>query len=252
MKLFTSVFFTGLCLGISCASANASIDETRNTLEQWIETQQIISEEQNDWKVEQSILEETRTLLNNELERLSESISELEISATAADEKRNEINRTKDTLKSAADTIAVNVAALEAKTFKILPLLPEPLTERINPLIRRLPKDPETTSLSLGERVQNIVGILSQANKFNNTITLTSEVRTVDNTTEVQVNTLYWGLAIAYFVDASGEYAGISYPSANGWQTSSIANAGLQIRELISVYEGDGDIKFVEVPAKIN
>ena len=202
MKVFTFLFSAGAFLGLSCTLSSATIDETRNVLEQWVETQQLISKEQSDWRIEKSILEETRILLGNELERLDKNIRELGSSATAADEKRSEFNKEKDTLKLASDIIAVNITALETKMFKILPLLPEPLIERINPLIRRLPKDPETTNLSLGERVQNIVGILSQANKFNNTITLTSEVREINDGSEVQVNTLYWGLAIAYFVDA--------------------------------------------------
>ena len=100
--------------------------------------------------------------------------------------------------------------------------------------------------------MQNIVGILSQANKFNNTITLTSETRTVNSGKEVQVNTLYWGLAMAYYVDASGEYAGISYPTANGWQTSLIEGVGSQIKQLIGVYEGENAIQFVKIPAQIH
>lgn len=253
MKRSYSIFLTVLTfVSFHSIYAQSSISDARNLLDQWVETQQLISEEKQNWKIEQSILSETRTLLSNEIERLEKSIEELESSATLADEKRSELTEEKNELKSATEVIATQITSLEKKTKKLLPLFPEPLTQRINPLIRRLPKDPENADLTLGERVQNIVGILSQSNKFNNTITLVSETRKIDSGKEVQVNTLYWGLAIAYFVDASGDYAGIAYPTKKGWETKMIEGIGAQIQQLVSVYEGDGEIQFVQVPAEIN
>lgn len=252
MKHSYSIFLLNICLCLGTINAQQSVDEARALLDEWVETRQLISEEQQDWRIEESILTETRTLLSNELNRLQESIEALESSATAVDEERSQLTEDKDELKAASNVIAAKITALETKTKKLLPLFPEPLTETIKPLIRRLPKDPENAESPLGERVQNIVGILSQANKFNNTIKLTSETRVVDGGKEVQVNTLYWGLAMAYYVDASGDYAGISYPTANGWETTLIEGTGPQIKQLISVYEGDGEIQFVKIPAQIH
>lgn len=252
MKPFYLTFLLSVFFGLSLTNAQESIDDTRTLLGEWVETRQLISEEQQDWRVEKSILTETRTLLGNELNRLQESIEELESTATAADEERSELTKEKDELKTASKTVAAQIVALEDKTKKLLPLFPEPLIERIKPLIRRLPENPKNAEASLGERVQNIVGILSQANKFNNTLTLTSETRTINNSKEVQVNTLYWGLAMAYYVDASGNYAGISYPAADGWQTALIEGSGPQIKKLIGVYEGDDAIQFVKIPAQIH
>ena len=98
------------------------------------------------------------------------------------------------------------------KLKKILPILPEPLIEKINPLIRRMPNDSDNTDLSLGQRVQNIVGILSQTDKFNTTITAKREIKAFEEGKAVQVTTLYWGLAMAYYVDDSGKYAGLEFP----------------------------------------
>ena len=253
MKRIYIFSLMGFCLGLFNLNAQNAIDETRALLDKWVETRQLISEEKQDWHLEKSILTETQTLLNNEFNRLQESIEALESSATAVDEKRSKLTQEKDALRAASSVVANKIAALEAKTKRLLPLFPEPLTETIKPLIRRLPEDPENVELSLGERVQNIVGILSQANKFNNTIKLTSETRTLESGKEVQVNTLYWGLAMAYYVDASGEYAGVSYPTATGWQTTLIENAGPQISQLIDIYEGtDTKYQFVKIPAQIH
>ena len=228
-----------------------SISETRNVLEEWVETRQIISEEKADWKVEQSIFTDTVSLLKSEIERLDAALEQLEVSATAADEDRSELAAEKETLTSASSVVEANIGALETQMKTIVKTLPAPLVETIKPLIRRLPENPDDTKLSLGERVQNIVGILSQADKFNTTLTETSESREIEDGKIVEVRTLYWGLAAAYYVDATGEYAGIGFPTPEGWEWPRVEGAGERIKQLIEVYEGSGDIEFVDVPARI-
>jgi hypothetical protein len=210
-------------------------------LHQWVQTRQITSKEKSDGRLEQAILTDTHThtrthtrthkSLSNELTLLYVKLEELENSTTEADEDRAELTALKEA---------------------IVTTLPTPLVNRIKPLIRRLPDDPANTKLSLGERVQNIVGILSQADKFNTTITQTSESRELDSGTVVEVRTLYWGLAMAYYVDAAGEYAGIGFLGKDGWEWPQIDGAGPQIKKRLDAYEGSEEIQFVEVPARIN
>jgi len=231
--------------------AQNPIENTRNTLEQWVETQQILSEEKSDWKLEKAILEDTEKLLNNELERLNAALEELDASATAADEERTTLAAEKETLSEASSVVEANIGALETQIKAIIKTFPEPLVDKIKPLIRRLPEDPNDTKLTLGERVQNIVGILSQADKFNGTITQTSESREVGDGRVVEVRTIYWGLGGAFYVDAAGDYAGVGFPGDNGWEWPEVAGSGEQIKRLLDVYEGSEEIQFVPVPARI-
>ena len=229
----------------------SSIEKTRNVLDQWVETKQIISEEETSWRVEESILNDTQVLLSSELERLNEAIKDLEDTASAADSEREVLTTEKEAQNAAAAVVKANIGSLEEKVKAIVKNLPEPLVEKIKPLVRRLPNDSENTKLSLGERVQNIVGILSQADKFNTTITLSNESREIEAGKVIQVTTLYWGLAAAYFVDNAGAYAGIGTPSPDGWVWTEVESAGPQIKELLDIYEGKPDIHFVELPASI-
>lgn len=244
----------GLALGAASFTQIASADDlenTRNVLDQWVETNQLISKEQSDWKLEQSILKDTETLLSNELERLNNAIKELEDTATAATEDRAKLTEQKDELEAGSAVVLSQIGALETQMKAIVKTLPEPLVEKLKPLIRRLPDNPEDTKLTMGERVQNIVGILSQTDKFNTTLTITSESREISEGKIVQVTTIYWGLAMAYYVDDSGSYAGIGVPSAEGWDWPEVAGAGPQIKKLIDIYEGL-EPEFVAVPARIN
>ena len=219
-------------LTISSLWAENSIEKTRNVIEQWVETEQIISEERSDWILEKSILGDTQVLLSKELTRIEKAIDDLEDSATAADADRAALSEEKEKQTAAAAVVRSNIGALEKKVKDIIKTLPEPLADKIKPLIRRLPNDPENTKLSLGERVQNVVGILSQADKFNSTITLSNESREISEGKVVQVTTLYWGLAQA-------------------WVWTENKDIGPAIKQLLDIYEGTEEIQFVQIPASI-
>lgn len=238
------------CIPLFTHAAN-SLAETRSQLKEWVETKQITSQEKADWRTEEAILTDTETLLSSELERVSSALDELQNTATAADEDRSKLSAKKEQLSTATNVVVSQISTLETEMKAIIPTLPPPLVNKIKPLIRRLPDDPQNTQLSLGERVQNIVGILSQAGKFNTTITATSESREIENGKTVEVRTLYWGLSQAYYVDASAQYAGIGYPTPTGWEWPRIDGAGIDIKRLLDVYEGGEAIQFVDVPARI-
>jgi hypothetical protein len=250
------ILLLGLALGASATSFQLSgqtnLQSTRDVLDQWVQTKQITSKEKSDWRLEQSILSDTQKLLSSELKRLKTSLEDLKNSATAADEDRSKLSAQKEAFAEASAVVEGSIQELEVQMKRVIKTLPSPLVEKIKPLIRRLPEDSANTKLSLGERVQNIVGILSQADKFNATITQTSESRELDSGKIVEVRTLYWGLAMAYYVDASGAYAGIGHPEEDGWKWPQIEGAGPQIKQLLAVYEGSEEIQFVEVPARIN
>ena len=250
-RLISQIVITTAIYSLPLHAEN-KLQDTRDVLDQWVETKQIISEERADWRLEQSILKDSQSLLDNELARLTDALADLEASATAADEDRTQLAAEKELLKAASSVVEANIGSLETKMKALVNSLPQPLVDKIKPLMRRLPDDPNNTKLSLGERVQNIVGILSQADKFNTTITLSNESREIADGKVVQVTTLYWGLAMAYFVDNSGTYAGIGTPNSEGWEWLEMADAGPQIKQLLDIYEGSQEIKFVAVPARVN
>ena len=251
--LHISIFSTLLLLSIFKVSLYGEklVDETRTTIEQWVETEQIISKEKSEWDIEKGLLEKTYALLSSEVERLNSELEDLKESASASDEERSTLAAEKESLKAAAKVVSSSIGSLESQLKAIIPSLPEPLIEKIKPLIRRLPDDPKKTDLSLGQRVQNIVGILSQTDKFNGTITATSEAREFESGKMVQVTTLYIGLASAYYVDDAGKYAGVGIPTANGWEWPVVEGIGSDIKQLVEIYQGTGEIQFINAPAQI-
>ena len=240
---FAAFFVTGY--------SQNDIANTREVLNKWVETEQIISEAKSAWLLEKSMLENSQKLLISELERLDAELEALNATATAVDEERTQLAAKQETLGEASAVVESYIGELEAQIKTILPRLPRPLMDRIKPLVRRLPDDPENTQLALGERVQNIVGILSQADKFNGTVTQTSESREIGDGRVIEVRTLYWGLGGAFYVDTAGGFAGVGFPEEGGWGWPTVDGSGGQIKRLFDVYEGSEDIQFVEVPVRI-
>ncbi|MGZ0655269.1 DUF3450 family protein [Coraliomargarita sp. W4R72] len=245
------LFGIGFAVSFATGYSQNDIANTREVLNQWVETEQIISETRSGWALEKAMLQDSKKLLASELERLNAELEALDATATAVDEERTELAANQETLSEASAVVESNIGDLEAQIKTILPRLPVPLIDRIKPLVRRLPDDPNNTQLALGERVQNIVGILSQADKFNGTITQTSESREVGDGRVIEVRTLYWGLGGAFYVDTAGEYAGVGFPGESGWEWPTVDGSGGQIKRLFDVYEGAEDIQFVEVPVRI-
>jgi hypothetical protein len=229
------------------------VEEAREKIQKWVETRQAISKERTEWKVQKETLEATRDLLNVELADLEGKIADLEGNESAADQRRAELTEEKNGLDAATASVRSTIADLELKLKQMVPYFPPAFAQQIDPLLRRMPEDPYNPGrISLGERLPNIVGILQSASKYNSTIH--SYVDTVSvGGQELQVDVLYWGMAIAYFVDRNNTYSGYKVPSADGWKTIEVPEIAESVRNLVDMYSrANPNIQFLEVPVVIN
>jgi hypothetical protein len=228
------------------------VDAFRAQMEKWVEARKLISEEQSGWEVDRESLDSTRELLRQQKESLAASIAELEETSTAADEERRELLLQRGELQRARGVLADRIRAMEEEVLAVVPQLPAPLQQKLEPLLVQIPKDPESAQAALGQRLMNVLGVLSQTEKFNGTATLVGETRALDGEQKVQVRTLYWGLGQAIYVDGQGVHAGVGRPGSDGWEFFEQPDFARDAKTLLDIYEGNVDvIGFVEVPATI-
>lgn len=248
-----SVFATAIVWDVASAQSGVTgVDEFRARMEKWVEARKLISEEKSDWEVDRESLEATRDLLRQQKESLTASIAELEESSTAADEERRELLLQRGELQRARGVLADRIRAMEEEVLAIVPQLPHPLQEKLEPLLVQIPKDPESAQSQLGQRLMNVLGVLSQTEKFNGAATMVAETRALDAEQKVQVRTLYWGLGQAVYVDGQGVHAGIGRPGSDGWEFSEQPDFARDAKLLLDVYEGNVDvIGFVKIPVAI-
>jgi FtsZ-binding cell division protein ZapB len=248
---FLTLFAFGTLQSWADEMTENPVENTRAALEQWVETQRIISKEKKDFALAQEMLKERVELIQNEIDSLKTKIDDAQDSITQADVKRQELMDENDKLKSAAASLDSIISLFEQRTQRLLARLPDPIVERVKPLSQRIPKDPSDTKLSMAERFQNIIGILNEVNKFNRDITVTSEVREFDDGSSKEVTALYVGIAQGYYVDNNATAAGVGFAGEDGWQWQSADESAADIAHAIAILKNEEVAAFVPMPIEI-
>lgn len=245
-------FAIAVLFTLTCAGESLSLTQTRTTLEQWVETRQLISKTKADWQSDKETLEQTALLFERELQSIAEQLGKVSTNSVQVDRERDEALGRQSELTAAAEKAKTLVTQLEARVQSLAAGFPPPLAEKVQPLLQRIPADPAATRAGGLERMQNVVGIINEVDKFNAAVTVVSEVRKNPSGAEVQVETLYVGLAQAYFVDKTGEYAGVGRPGAQGWQWTENRDLAGRIQKSIAIYKNAAPAAFVSLPVQIN
>jgi len=228
------------------------IEATRETLTKWVETKQLISKEKSEWASGKDILEDRVRLAQAETTTVREKLKEISAAVAEAQKKRDELAAQNDKLKATAEKSKAMVIAAEKKLRPLLPQLPEPLREKLKPIIARFPEDSEKSNASLAERLQNVLGILDQASAFNSTVASVKELRTFPDGTRAEVTTVYLGLSQAYYTNREGTLAGIGHPGPDGWIWKPDNANGKKILLAVHILEGkEKGATFIDLPVKI-
>jgi len=228
------------------------IDATRETLTKWVETKQLISKEKSEWASGKDILEDRVRLAQAETTTVRDKLKEISTAVAEAQKKRDELAAQNDKLKATAEKSKAMVIAAEKKLRPLLPQLPEPLREKLKPIIARFPEDSEKSTASMAERLQNVLGILDQASAFNSTVASVKELRTFPDGTRAEVTTVYLGLSQAYYTNREGTLAGIGHPGPDGWVWKPDNANGKKILLAVHILEGkEKGATFIDLPVKI-
>lgn len=245
---------TGLAAVLLAAGpiwAETPLHETRSTLEKWVETRQLISRTKSDWQSDKEMLQQTADLLERELKMLDEQFGKLGTNHTQVDKERLQAEALLLASNQGLDQARQFAAALEGKIQQLVPRLPAPLQDILKPMLNRIPKDPASTQAPPTERMQVVVGILNELDKFNNAVSVFSEKQKNEKGEEVAVETLYVGLGAAYFVNDSANFAGTGTAGPNGWVWTPQPGIAPAIREAIQIYRNERSARFVALPVTI-
>lgn len=249
--LVGALLLAGAAASLAQEPGPSNLQSSRDTVAKWVETQQILAREKKDWQDGKEILERRIELLESEIRALETKVSETRSTLGEADRRRYELVTEGESLRLAAAALAERVGRLEEKVRALLSRSPEPLRDRVAPLSQRLPAPGATTALSLGERYQNVIGVLNEVNKFQRDVTVASEIRTLSDGSRVEVQALYLGLGQGYYVTADGSAAGVGVPSDEGWdwtQTNELAPA---VRQAIAILQNESVPAYVPLPVTL-
>jgi hypothetical protein len=236
--------------GARATSTGPTLEETRLAMDKWLETQQILAKERNEWQQGKEILVGRLDLVKTEVAGLEQKIAEAKARVAEADTKRAELQAENDRLAATTKQLGDTVTRLEGEVRRLFPAVPEPIREKLQPLVQRMPEDPANTRASVAERFQNVLGILNELNRANSEITVNYEVRTLADGRPSEVRALYIGLAQAYYVSAAGE-AGIGRPDEGGWKWEPSKAVANDVLTALEILQGKHTPAFVPLPVRI-
>jgi hypothetical protein len=231
--------------------APSGIDGVRSTVEKWVAAQQLLDSERQAWQQQREVLNSRIELLEGEIGTFETKLSETGAKVAEAREKDRAIDAERRILATTSQALARDVTELEAGLLRLARRVPDTLQEKVRPLLQRIPQNPETTTVSVAERYQNVLGVLSELQRLNSEISVNTEIRPLGEGKLVQVTTVYLGLGQAYYASASGE-AGIGRPGPDGWVWEPAASASREIVELLDIVQSKGSPKFVALPVEID
>lgn len=249
----TQVALLGMILGLAPArgAVESPLASARSGVEQWVQTRQLISRTKADWESEKDLLLQTKALYERELAGIAEQRGKVSTNSAQVDRERATAEIELKESNATLDHARVTMEGLEAKVRALVPQLPSPLQETLKPLLARLPEDAKTTKLGVTERLQTVVSVLNEVDKFNNAVTLASEKRKNPAGDEMAVETVYVGLGAGFFVNQTGEFSGHGRPGPKGWEWTADAALSPSVREVVRIYRGERTATFVPLPVTL-
>jgi hypothetical protein len=252
MRLLLPVLMVLAAGGLTLTAAESAVlTETRSTIEQWVQMRQLISKTRSDWRADKDTLEQTIALYERELGSLDEQRSKVSTNNTQAEKEMQAALALQQSSQEALDRARQFATGFEAKLKQLVPQLPAPLQDIVKPLLMRMPEDSDKTKMLSAERVQVCVGVLNELDKFNNAVNVFNEKRKNDKGEEVAVQTIYVGLGAAYFVNETGDFAGIGAPGAKGWAWTNKPEIAPTVESAVKIYRNEQTARFVTLPVVV-
>lgn len=220
--------------------------EARAMLEQWIETERLISSEGRDWKVEQAALAELIDLYRTEIALLNEELEQAGVSTQQADGQKEKLSKEILSYRASRKQLEITVDEQAQRMLRLAQRFPQPLLQLVKPQ-RDVLKETEVSMVR--ERIVALLEILRQAGKFNRVMTYSEELQAIDGGGKRQLSILYMGLGRAYYL--TGDTAGSGSPTANGWEWKADGGLREDVEKAIAIHQGSAQPALVELPVEV-
>lgn len=228
---------------------------TRSMIEQWIQAEKAVNKAKSDWRLDRQNLIIHKRLLDSEKKSLDEQLNGLDKNQISVSEKRKGLNTSIASLASTQAILENRLKESEAKLETLLPKLPPLLRKKIEARMPAPNTNPTTTSQQaskLVRRLQKLIGIWTEIHQFQNEVTVVKQVIPLVDTSEVEAEVLYLGLAQAFFVTPDNQRSGIGKSEASGWVWTEIPKLGPEVRNTLNALNLPDPRSPVTLPTTLN
>ena len=231
---------------VSMASS-AGLEVARSAVKEWAIAEKAISREAAGWALRESLLLDLIQVETQRIDRLEAEKSESEAGMNASDEERRELLERQSRAQEMTAKIEAFLEEIEVELYALKLRLPEPLVEELAVAYQRLPGKGDRIRLSLGERMQTVIGIMVRIRQFDGRFNVSESTRELPDGGEALVRTIYAGLGQAYYLAPND--AGYGTPETTGWVWQSAPEYEGAIRDALQILDGEApEPKFISLP----
>ncbi len=254
MRLTTTILLFLLVARVTAQEKTSPTQDLRTSVREWVEAMRKIQQEENDWSRDQEVLQNYKEGLQKEIEDLKRQIADARTRKAGAEQESLDQSNQRDRYAAAKDELSAVVRSLEENLATRLPLLPAPLlaepkvAQGIEDLQRDLRLPVEKRGEGVSKRLLNVINLLSEAEKFQQTVHLRQELHRNSDGREFNMQVIYFGLACAFAVNEDATYALAGRPGADGWKFEDRTDIAPRIQQLLATTTGDQDAAFITLP----
>jgi hypothetical protein len=248
LHFLTCLVLAALPIPASCGDGTDQVETLEKAAGDWVKIRAETGRIESEWSSQQRLLQSMAGALDDRADS-AEAMRDLLLAKTAKD--RSDLADLDSSIKSSAaglQDIETHLKAMDLLLPELRPSFPPRLNDALELPFRSL----ASSDLPLGERMQLTMAILSRCIEFNRTVTCDSEVLTLAAGENPQLlEVIYWGLSHGYALDRASGKAWFGSPGPKDWQWEPMPDGADKVAQLISVYRGDKEPRFVEVPAHL-
>ena len=222
--------------------------DTTTIIQEWIQTEQLISEETTEWNIEKAALLDIRDALKTEIIELDKRLAESEEEAVGAAKQRTELLEQKNEIEDTTRSLIEGVDTLEIQVEEAFKILPTPLAKRLQPFRQKLNNQIEDYNIPLRQRVDTLLSLIQAVSLFHRNISIERQEFSLEDGVSREFQVMYFGLGIAYFVNESGTVAGYGSPSKNGWVWKRDDSLALEISTGLDMVNNRAMPRFLKLP----
>ena len=228
--------------GTAKVSPSAILQEK---VRQWVDVQKQRGKEASQWQEQKQQLTGLNELRLTEIKQIDSLIAAAGKRLEDATAQRQKLLQEQAELQTTRNLLQDNISKLENGLRQCLPRFPGPLRKKVGDALFRIENpDPDQT---LQDRYRDLLAILAATAAFDHAIIVTKEIREVDGE-RIELETLYLGLAKAWYVGRAGTIAGHGKANNEGWQWTEDNSIAVHVRQAIEIYRKERAPDYVKLP----
>jgi hypothetical protein len=238
---------------LSADVPSESLSTLEGLVDTWTRLRKEIATEKREWSEQKTFLQAEIDLLRQEAANLSGEITEFREFSSSEEQEIEQDLEIKENLTAILNDLEPVLTRLESDLRAQLSRIPHPLRPGFESVVAAFPDaNARPVSVRVVDRIQALAGALIHLEDLHPQLHVVREVLEDDSGTRREMEVLYLGLARAFAVSTSNDWAGVGVPTPDGWRWSARPELIPTIRSAIEMAQQRLSADFLYLPFSLH